>query len=77
VGWILRLRRKAGARARLDPLDPAEALRDLLAEAFAAEGELTFEAFDAICAAISGAETHVLTYSDLDGAVILLDAVLR
>lgn len=77
VGWILRLRRKAGAEARLDPLDPAEALRALLAEAFAAEGELTADAFDAICAAISGAGTHVLTYSDLGQAVTLLDAALR
>ncbi|TPE49144.1 PqqD family peptide modification chaperone [Amaricoccus solimangrovi] len=77
VGWILRLRRRPGMPARLDPLDPAEALRFLLGEAFAAGGELTAEGFDAVCAAISGAETHVLTYSDLDQAVALLARALR
>lgn len=77
VGWIILLRRTPGAAARLDPADPADALRDLLAGAFAAGGELTADAFDVLSGVISSAEVHALTYSTLDEAVGLVGKATR
>jgi hypothetical protein len=72
IGWVVVLRRGAGAKARLEPIDPAGALRGLLNGAFARGGEMTDAAFDVLARVVGLAEVYALTYSNLEDAVALI-----
>ena len=72
IGWVVLLRREAGATARLDAVEPAGALRGLLSGSFAVGEELTESAFDVLIRVIEAADIHCLTYSKLDDAVDLI-----
>ncbi len=69
VAWVLLLRRRRGARARLKPVDAASALRGLLRGSYAPSGELTGAGFGATAKLIGAADVYSLTYSALDDAV--------
>jgi hypothetical protein len=77
VGWVVVLDREAGATARLQPIDPAGALRGLLDGAFARGGELSSSAFQVLARVIESAHTWRLTYSRLEDAVRLLGQTCR
>lgn len=72
VGSVVLLQREAHAAARLEPVDPVEALRGLLGGAFAPGGELGDAGFDVLARVIASARTYRLTYSGLDEAVDLI-----
>jgi hypothetical protein len=69
---VVLLDREADATARLQPIDPAEALHGMLDGAFARGGELSSSAFKVLARVIESAETWRLTYSRLEDAVGLL-----
>jgi hypothetical protein len=72
VGCIVLLDRRRGAAADLQRLDPAAALRGLLAGSFALGGGLTDGAFDVLARVLGSADVFRLTYWSLDDAVELL-----
>lgn len=72
VGCVVLLRRDRGTKARLEPVDPASALRGLLNGAFAPGRTLSCSAFDALVSLIGSAGSYYLIYSGLDDAVELL-----
>lgn len=74
VGWIVKLRRRKGARAQLTPQQPMAIIRHLLSEAASASGEVDRPALDALIGAVSGARSCELHYDDLDEAAALLGA---
>lgn len=69
VVWLIFLRRRPGATASLAPLDPIEAMRQLIAGAFAPDRRLGAVGFDAMVHLLEAAECYELTYSQLDDAV--------
>lgn len=77
VGWVVLLRRGRDANARLEPLDPVDALRGLLDGAYAPGGELSGTAFDVLAQVIGSAQVYLLTYSRLQDAVDLLGKACR
>lgn len=77
VGWVVLLRRGRDANARLEPLDPVDALRGLLGGAYAPGGELSGTAFDVLAQVIGSAQVYLLTYSRLQDAVELLRKACR
>lgn len=77
VGWVVLLRRGSDAKARLDPVDPVDALRGLLNGSFAIGRELSDSAFDLLSRVIESAEAYCLTYSRLDDAVKLIRKMCR
>ncbi|TGP22989.1 MULTISPECIES: PqqD family peptide modification chaperone [unclassified Mesorhizobium] len=77
IGCVIQLRRGRDAKACLEPVDPAGALRVLLNGAFAPSRELSGAAFDALTQAIGSAGTYCLTYSKLDDAVELITKACR
>jgi len=77
VGSVILLRRGHHAKACLEPVDPASALRGLLSGAFAPGRELTGTAFDTLTKVIGSAQAYCLTYSRLDDAVELIAMACR
>ncbi|MDX8520148.1 PqqD family peptide modification chaperone [Mesorhizobium dulcispinae] len=77
IGCVIQLRRGRDAKACLEPVDPASALRVLLNGAFAPGRELSGAAFDALTQVIGSADTYCLTYSKLDDAVELITKACR
>jgi hypothetical protein len=77
VGWVVLLDRRLDADARLQPIDPAGALRGLLNGAFASGGELSDSAFEILARVIESAHIWSLTYSRLDDAVMLIGKACR
>ncbi|XSC41920.1 PqqD family peptide modification chaperone [Bradyrhizobium sp. RDT10] len=77
VGWVVLLRRRAGASAELATVDPVDALRGLLNGSFALGGELTGTAFDLLTEIIRSADVFCLTYSRLPDAIALLQKACR
>ncbi|TIO87425.1 MAG: aldolase, partial [Mesorhizobium sp.] len=70
-------RRGRDAKACLEPIDPASALRVLLNGAFAPGRELSGSAFDTLTEVIGSAGTYCLNYSKLDDAVELITKACR
>ncbi|QND66581.1 MULTISPECIES: PqqD family peptide modification chaperone [Mesorhizobium] len=77
IGCVVLLRRDRDAKASLEPVDPAHALRGLLNGALAPGGELSGTAFDVLIQLIGSAQTYCLTYSRLDDAVQLVTKACR
>lgn len=75
AGWIVHLRRTAGARAELRPLDPVEALVRLMGEAYSVAGAATTEEMHALIALVERARCFDLIYSDLDTAIAALSVL--
>ncbi|MCF8707391.1 hypothetical protein [Rhizorhapis sp. SPR117] len=73
VGWIVMLRRSKGGAARLEPLQPARVIRQLLSEAASANGEVDRAALDTLIRTVAAARAFELHYDDLDEAAALLD----
>lgn len=71
VGWVVRLRRRSGGRARLDPMTATMALKQLLAEA-ASHDEIGRSSLDTMIQTVAAARCHELHYSGLDDAARLL-----
>lgn len=67
VGWIIFIRRKAGA-ASLNPINRVEALRRLMDASHAVEGKLDLEKCNALKQMIENAEMFELTYANLSQA---------
>ncbi|MER8576111.1 PqqD family peptide modification chaperone [Mesorhizobium sp. M1409] len=72
IGCVIQLRRSRDAKACLEPIEPASALRVLLNGASARGQELNGTAFDILTQVIGSAGTYCLTYSKLDDAVELI-----
>ncbi|WP_343518998.1 hypothetical protein [Sphingomonas sp.] len=72
AGWIVHLRRLAGATPELRPLDPVEALVRLMDEAHSAAGAATIADMRALIALVERARCFDLIYSDLDAAIAAL-----
>lgn len=77
AGWVVLVDRKEGAEARLDPLDPAEALRILLDGSFATGGELSVAGFEALAQLVGSAAAYRLTYSRLEDGMACLERECR
>ncbi|MDG4852439.1 MULTISPECIES: PqqD family peptide modification chaperone [unclassified Mesorhizobium] len=77
IGYAIQLRRGRDAKACLEPIDPASALRVLLNGAFAPGRELSGSAFDTLTEVIGSAGTYCLNYSKLDDAVELITKACR
>ncbi|CDX14010.1 HPr kinase [Mesorhizobium sp. ORS 3324] len=77
VGSVILLRRGHDAKACLEPVDPASALRGLLNGAFAPGRELTGTAFNTLAKVIGSAQAYCLNYSSLDDAVELIAKACR
>ena len=73
VRWVIRLRRKGGSSATLKPREPADALADLLGEAYSKSGGTTVENLRMLIGVVSTARCHELIYSDLNDAVRALE----
>ena len=77
IGSVVLLRRDRDLKARLEPVDPASALRGLLNGAFSPGRELSATAFDVLTRVVGSAESYCLTYSGLDDAVKLVTKACR
>ncbi|AZO29094.1 PqqD family peptide modification chaperone [Mesorhizobium sp. M1B.F.Ca.ET.045.04.1.1] len=77
IGSVIQLRRGRDAKACLEPVDPASALRVLLNGASAPGPELSGAAFDVLTQLIGSAQTYRLTYSKLDDAIELIAKACR
>lgn len=77
IGWIVLLDRQSGSAARLQRVDAGDALRGLLAGAFAQEGGLTDRSFHLLAGIIGAADVFRLTYSDLQDAIETLGKACR
>ena len=77
LGWIIKLRREAGAPAALHPRNPADALSDLMEEAWSRSGHSKVADMHMLVGIVSNALCHELVYSDLDDAVGLLKRICR
>jgi len=75
AGWIVHLRRVAGARLELLKLDPAGALVRLMGEAHSSAGAATIEGMRALIMLVERARCFDLIYSDLDTAIEALSVV--
>ena len=75
AGWIVHLRRVAGARPELRKLDPVGALVQLMDEAHSSAGAATMEEMRALIALVERALCFDLIYSDLDAAIAALSVV--
>ncbi|KUM26163.1 aldolase [Mesorhizobium loti] len=77
IGSVIQLHRGRDAKACLEPVDPASALRILLNGASARGRELSGTAFDVLTRLIGSAQTYRLIYSKLDDAVELIAKTCR
>ncbi|RUU01205.1 aldolase [Mesorhizobium sp. USDA-HM6] len=77
IGSVIQLRRGRDAKACLEPVDPASALRVLLNGASAPGRELSGTAFEVLTQLIGSAQTYRLTYSKLDDAIELIAKACR
>ncbi len=77
VRWFVSLHRRDGSSPTLEPLDPIDALREIIGGAFSQDERLSTGAFRAIHRALASAECVRLTYSDLDSAVDVLRGACR
>jgi hypothetical protein len=76
VAWALRLDRRPGASAALEPIAPLEMLTDLLSAAFSAEHALCADALEAFAARLADALCHRLVYDDLGEAAAVVEAMV-
>jgi len=70
---VLLLQRSEGAAARLEPIDPVEALTTILDSAYASSHRIDGDALTALANRVSNAVCARLHYSDLDAAVGLVE----
>ncbi|WP_423601899.1 hypothetical protein [Sphingomonas sp. MS122] len=75
AGWIVHLRRVAGARPELRKIDPVAALVRLMDEAHSAAGAATLEEMRTLIALVERARCFDLIYSDLDAAIEALSVL--
>lgn len=75
AGWIVHLRRVAGAKPELLKLDPVSALARLMGDAYSSAGAATLEQMRALIALLEGARCFELIYSDLDAAIEALSVL--
>jgi hypothetical protein len=73
LGWLLLLDRRPGARAVIEPVDPVEALTELLGGAFSASHHMAGDMLESFAAQISTARGGRLIYSDLTSAADLVE----
>jgi len=69
---VLLLQRSEGAAARLEPIDPVEALTTILDSAYASSHRIDGDALSALALRVSNAVCARLHYSDLEAAVELV-----
>lgn len=72
LGWLIRLDRHGDGPAMLTPLDPADALADIMAGAYSAARNLSAPFLDVIIGALAGAGLHSLRYAGGADAAALL-----
>ena len=72
VGWIVVLRRQAEGAASLEPIEPVEALRELIAGAFTPDERLSRTGFDALARLLEGAQSYRLVCSSANDAAARL-----
>lgn len=72
LGWLIRLDRRDDGPASLSPLEPADALADLIAGAYSAAGTLSVPLLEALVAAMAGASMHTLRYARGEDAAATL-----
>lgn len=75
AGWIVHLRRAAGAKPELRELDPVDALVRLMDEAHSGAGAATIADMRALILLVERARCFDLIYSDLDRAIEALSVV--
>jgi len=75
LGWALVLDRRPEGPARLEPVEPIEALTTLIAGAFAADRRLDGQALQTFVGTLSKADCRRLVYSDLAGALEAIEAL--
>lgn len=75
LGWALVLDRRPEGPARLEAVEPIEALTTLLASAFAADRRLDGMALHGFVQSLSKADCRRLVYSDLAGALAAIEAL--
>lgn len=73
VGWIVKLRRRKGAPARLVPQHPTALIKHLLADAASATGEVDRPTLDRLIRSVTAAGTYELHYENLNEATSLLE----
>lgn len=75
AGWIVHLRRAAGARVEFCKLDPTETLVRLMGDAYSTTGAATLEDMRTLIALVERARCFDLIYSDLDPAIEALSVL--
>ena len=69
VGFVLFLDRQTGVQAKIEPVDPTDALAALIAEGSARQERLSRAGFEALVQMLTHARCCALAYSDLADAV--------